>query len=159
MSALASKDSTNLDPARFPSLEWFQNLAVLMNTNRSRQEQLGYMDCVARFTVNQAGGTTFSAQVTFEEFETLDVAEGTDANSGEADFELVGDFKDWKEMIENIAKGKGTPDLEHSLNRLSHMGTPFKLVQDDPLRKDLYFRFNQSLQEFINASAQFKTTF
>jgi hypothetical protein len=30
---------------------------------------------------------------------------------------------------------------------------------EDPLRKDLFFRYNQSLQEFINASAAFRTIF
>jgi hypothetical protein len=62
-------------------------------------------------------------------------------------------------MIESIAAGRGRPDLEHTLNRLSHAGTPFFLRSDDVLRGDLYFRFNQSLQEFVNASAQFETRF
>jgi hypothetical protein len=62
-------------------------------------------------------------------------------------------------MIESIAAGKGRPALEYTLNRMSHAGTPVRLRSDDPLRKDMYFRFNQSLQEFVNASAGFRTTF
>lgn len=159
MSKLAANDSSDLSAAEFPSLEWFQNLAVLMNSNRSRQEQLGYVDCTARFTISRQGKSPFSVQITFEEFEAIDVAKGTKSNARQADFELIGDFGGWKEMIENIAQGEGAPDLEHSLNRLSHMGTPLLLVQEDPIRKDMYFRFNQSLQEFFNASAKFDTTF
>jgi hypothetical protein len=34
-----------------------------------------------------------------------------------------------------------------------------RLVADDPLQADLYFRYNQSLQEFVNASAAFPTRF
>jgi hypothetical protein len=62
-------------------------------------------------------------------------------------------------MIESIAAGGGRPDLEHTLNRLSHTGTPIFVRSDDVLRRDLYFRFNQSLQEFVNASAQLATRF
>ncbi len=39
------------------------------------------------------------------------------------------------------------------------MGTPLTLVAADPLKSDLYYRYNQSLQEFVNASAAFDTEF
>lgn len=65
----------------------------------------------------------------------------------------------WRAMIESIAAGNGRPALDQTLNRLSHMGTPIRLRSDDQLRKDMYFRFNQSLQEFVNASAGFRTSF
>jgi len=156
MTALA-KPSEEILPAKFPSQEWFQNLAALMNANRARAEQLGYVDCVARFTVTRDGQSLFSAQITFEEFDVTDVTRGTTKNAGKADFELVGDLAAWKEMIDNIRMGNGRPDLEHTLNRLSHMGTPFSLQQDDPMRRDMYFRYNQSLQEFFNLSSKFET--
>ncbi|MDH5738446.1 MAG: hypothetical protein OEZ23_09040 [Gammaproteobacteria bacterium] len=146
-------------PAKFPSLEWFQNLADLMNGNRARAEQLGYVDCIARFTVTRDGKPLFCAQITFDEFEVLAVTRGTARNADKADFELKGELADWAEMIDNIRDGGGKPDLEHTLNRLSHIGTPFLLVQDDPMRRDMYFRYNQSLQEFFNASAQFETLY
>ena len=148
--------SIELPAARFPSVGWFQNLAELMNANRARQEQLGYVDCVAGFRVDDAN---FEVHITFDEFEVTDVSEATSQDADRADFVLVASLATWREMIENIARGNGQPDLEHTLNRLSHMGTPISVVQDDQLRKDMYFRFNQSFQEFFNASAQFDTTF
>ena len=42
--------------AEFPSVEWFQELANLMNANRARQEHLGYVDCVAVFSVTNGAG-------------------------------------------------------------------------------------------------------
>ncbi len=52
------------------------------------------------------------------------------------------------------------PDLaEDSLDGLSHMGIPFKLAAEDPVRATACFRFNQSQQEFMDASAQFTTLF
>lgn len=143
----------------FPAEAWFQRLADLMNANRARQEQLGYVDCVAGFRVlgeGEAPVRTF--EVTFEEFEATDVREADPAGP-RADFTLEATLATWREMIENIAAGRGRPDLTHTLNYLSHCGTPLRLAADDPLKADLYFRYNQSLQEFVNASATFHTVF
>ena len=154
-------DTVAVDAVNFPSQAWFERLARLMNENRARQEQLGYVDCIAQFTVLDGApdGGPLAYRVSFEEFEALGVEEVATQALGSADFALEGSLTTWREMIENIAAGEGRPDLDHSLNRLSHMGTPMRLVYDDPIRMDCYFRFNQSLQEFVNASARFKTTF
>jgi hypothetical protein len=39
------------------------------------------------------------------------------------------------------------------------MDTPLRVRSEDPLRRDLYFRYNQSLQEFVNAAGRFETSF
>ena len=152
-------ESTPVIP--FPSIEWFEQLANLMNTNRARQEQLGYVDCVAVFAVgdDSNGETPRHFQVRFEEFEAVGVNEISSDEVASADFSLVASNSIWSEMIRSIAEGDGQPDLDHSLNRLSHMGTPMKLNASDPLKADLYFRYNQSLQEFFDASAGFTTVF
>jgi hypothetical protein len=145
----------------FPSLEWFERLAQLMKADRARNEHLGFIDCVAVFTVLDGGlrGKPWSVQVTFEEFEATDVREAETADLARADFSLEATQQTWREMIESIARGRGRPDLTHTLNYLSHTGTPIRVWSDDPLRKDMFFRFNQSLQEFINASGTFRTIF
>jgi len=149
------------DAIAFPSVEWFERLAQLMKLNRARNEHLGYIDCVAVFTVLDGGlrGKPWSVQVTFEEFEATDVREATTADLARADFTLDATMATWREMIESIARGHGRPDLTHTLNYLSHTGAPIRVWSDDPLRKDMFFRFNQSLQEFINASGNFSTIF
>ncbi len=143
---------------RFPSVRWFQLLADRMNDSRARQEQLGYVDCIAGFRVIGDDGSARTFEVAFEEFSATGVREAAAAD-GRADFVLEAPFAIWREMIENIAAGHGRPDLSHTLNHLSHRGTPIRLVSDDPLRSDLYFRYNQSLQEFVNASATISSAF
>jgi hypothetical protein len=145
----------------FPSLAWFRRLADLMNANRARQEQLGYVDCVAEFTVLDGGPgrTPWSVQVKFEEFAAVDVRAVSAADTDRADFVLEASLATWREMIDSITAGGGRPDLDHTLNRLTHMGSPIALRSDDPLRRDLYFRYNQSLQEFFNACSAVRTTF
>ena len=88
----------------------------------------------------------------------ISVIAGGSATKGADSFALEATLATWREMIENIAQNDG-PDLTHTLNYLSHPGTPILLRSDDPIRRDMYFRFNQSLQEFVNASAAFTTTF
>lgn len=152
---------TNNGAVRFPSREWFERLAALMKNNRARQEHLGAIDCVAQFTVLDGGahGEPWHCQVSFEEYEVRDVRAVGEAEVERADFVLETDLDVWREMIESIALGKGRPDLEHTLNYLSLPGTPIRVWSDDPVRRDMFFRFNQSLQEFVNASAAFATSF
>lgn len=154
-------ETSTQDALAFPSLEWFERLAQIMKANRPRHEHLGYVDCVAKFTVLDGGlrGQPWSVQITFEEFEATDVREALAGDLARADFTLEATMATWREMIENIARGRGRPDLTHTLNYLSHYGTPLRVWSDDPLRKDLFFRYNQSLQEFINASGSFRTIF
>jgi hypothetical protein len=139
----------------FPSCAFFTELAQLMNANRARQEQLGYIDCVAVFTVTDGtrDGGARHFRVTFDEFEAIEVSEVDPVEAAAADFALAGTLETWRTMLESIVAGHGRPALDQTLNRLSHMGTPLRLIAADPLQADLYFRFNQSLQEFINAAA------
>jgi hypothetical protein len=145
----------------FPSSEWFERLAQLMKISRTLHEHLGYIDCVAQFSVLDGGlgGKPWSVLVTFEEFDATDVREARPGDAARADFTLEASLATWREMIEVIARGRGRPDLTHTLNYLSHPGTPIRVWSEDPLRKDLFFRYNQSLQEFINASSAFRTIF
>jgi hypothetical protein len=89
----------------------------------------------------------------------IDVQEVSEDDRVKANFILETDVWVWMEMLENIAENGGRPDLEHSLNRLSLPGVPIRLWAEDPLDRDMFFRFNGSLQEFINASAQVPTTY
>ncbi len=142
----------------FPSAAWFERLAAEMKADRARHEHLGYIDCVAGFVVDDAGGAR-RFHVTFEEFEATDVREVGADQASQADFSLIASLATWREMIESIVAGNGRPDLEHTLNRLSHLATPMRLDAADPVKADLYFRYAQSLQEFFNAAARLPTAF
>jgi hypothetical protein len=145
----------------FPSLAFFAALGERMNADRARHEHLGYVDCVVEFAVSDAygPGKPLRAQVTFEEISVIDVREAGPADAGRADFTLEADTRTWRAMIESIAAGKGRPALDQTLNHLSHFDAPFRVHAEDPLKRDMYFRFNQSLQEFVNASAESDTVF
>jgi hypothetical protein len=145
----------------FPSLPWFRRLAELMDLNRSVHEHVGEVDCTCVFTVLDASGPGEDRhfQVTFEWLSVTDVREVSDEQRLAADFIMETDLQVWTEMLENIARNDGRPDLEHSLNHLSLPGVPMRVWAADPLGRDMFFRFNGSLQEFINASAHIPTRY
>lgn len=146
----------------FPSVEWFERLAALMKEDRALHEHLGDVDCVAQFTVLDGGpgGDPWHAQVSFEEFEAVDVRQVADeSHFARADFIVETDLNVWQAMIRSIADGRGRPALDQTLNYLSLPGTPIRVWSEDPVRRDMFFRFNQSLQEFFNASHKLRTAF
>ena len=146
----------------FPSLAWFERLAALMRESSAVHEHLGDIDCVAQFTVLDGGpgGRPWHAQLTFAGVEVTDVREvRNEADFTRADFIVEGDLDTWAAMIRSIAEGGGRPALDQTLNFLSLPGTPIRVWSDDPVRRDAFFRFNQSLQEFVNASHAFPTVF
>jgi hypothetical protein len=145
----------------FPSVEWFTRLGELMEENRTVHEHVGEIDCSCVWTIFDADGdgTDRHFQTTFELYSMTEVREVTEDELIKANFILETDVWVWKEMLENIAENGGRPDLEHSLNRLSLPGVPIRLWAEDPLERDMFFRFNGSLQEFINASAQIPTSY
>jgi hypothetical protein len=145
----------------FPSVEWFVRLGGLMDENRAVHEHVGEIDCSCVWTVFDADGegTDRHFLTTFELFSLTDVSEVTEEERVKANFILETDVWVWKEMLENIAENGGRPDLEHSLNRLSLPGVPIRLWAEDPLDRDMFFRFNGNLQEFVNASVHIPTQY
>ena len=145
----------------FPSVEWFARLGELMEENRAVHQHVGEIDCSCVWTVFDADGqgTDRHFLTTFELYSMVDVREVTEEERVKANFILETDVWVWKEMLDSIAGGGGRPDLEHSLNRLSLPGVPIRLWAEDPLDRDMFFRFNGSLQEFVNASVHIPTTY
>jgi hypothetical protein len=143
----------------FPSVAWFRALADIVAADKARWEHLGTVDCVAEFAVTGTPKGTWRVQVTFEEFSIVRIDEVGPEAAARADFSLEGNLATWREMIENIRANHGRPDLTHTLNYLSLPGVPMRVVQDDPVRKDCFYRFIQSLQTFIDGSGRLDTRF
>ena len=61
-------------------------------------------------------------------------------------------------MIENIRR-HSKADLSHTLNSID-LATPEEFARsDDYYRRDLFYRYNQSLQHFFDTSAKIDTQF
>lgn len=136
----------------FPSVEWFQSIAEIINHDEAYRH-LG--TCDAEMGV-EVGDEVY--KVTFEAYECMGAEKFDRAREDELDFTLTMPPERWREMLENI-KRNGRADLDHTLNTLD-LAAPDEFARaKDYYRRDKFYRFNQSLQNFFDASAKINTTF
>ena len=136
----------------FPSVEWFDAIKDIVN-NDPNFRQLGTVDTVAGVKV---GNKIY--ELTFEAFECTGVREVSENALRDMDFWMEQSFDGWKEMLENIKK-HGHADLTHTLNTIDLSAPEGFARSHDGYRRDAFYRFNQSLQDFFNASAKIDTQF
>ena len=68
------------------------------------------------------------------------------------DATVSGSRETWDEMAANIV-ANGHADLSHTLNALSIAETPLRVTSPDPLGRDKFFRYAETLQTLFDALA------
>ena len=142
--------------AAFPSVEWFDDVRNIFNNEESfRGGGGGQCNCVAGVKV---GNEIFV--LTFEGFECAGARRASLCDLDEVDFYLDMEILEWRAMIENIRQN-GHAGLGYTLNtldldRADRLATS---VHGDQYREDLFFRYNQTLQYFFDASSRIATEF
>ena len=138
----------------FPSLEWFQALQKLVNSDEEFR-RLGNIDAVMGVKVGEKVYV-----ISFEAFQCTEVREGTEYDLIDADFFLEMTVEQWQDLVTNTRENNGA-DLSHTLNTLDLMieGGISDNATGDQLRADIFFRVNQSLQHFFDSSARLNTVF
>ena len=136
----------------FPSVEWFNAVKDLVNADPNFR-QLGTVDTVTGVKV---GNKIY--EITFEAFECTGVREVNENALRDMDFWMEQSYEAWKDMLENIKKN-GAADLSHTLNTIDLSAPEGFARSHDGYRRDAFYRFNQSLQDFFNASAKIDTQF
>jgi hypothetical protein len=136
----------------FPSVEWLEALKDTVNKDE-RFKHFGTVDAKIGLRV---GDKAF--EIVFEAFECLSVREINPSQLAECDFWLEQEPSRWREMLQNIKKN-GKADISHTLNTID-LNLPEGLARgDDGYKVDLFYRFNQSLQDFFDTSSRLETTF
>ena len=138
----------------FPSVAWFDAVRRVFNADPSyRGAGGGYCDCVAGMKI---GAEVFL--LTFKGEGCAAAAAVDEAALDDADFYLDMAPAEWQEMVANI-RANGHADLHHTLNTLD-LDREDGLATSrhgDQYREDLFFRYNQTLQYFFDASARVNT--
>lgn len=136
----------------FPSVEWFQEAANLLNRSDSFK-RLGTTDCEMGVQV----GDQFY-EIDFEAFEITKVSYIDAARAAELDFTLVQTADAWQAMLEDIKlNGRATHDF--TLNSLDLRSTEELARGKDYHRRDAFYLFNQTFQEYFDNAAKMETTF
>jgi hypothetical protein len=136
----------------FPSVEWFQAAADLLNKSDSFK-RLGTCDAEMGVRV----GEKFF-EIDFEAFEVKSIKTIDAARAEDLDFTLVQAPEAWKAMIEDIKKnGRATHD--YTLNSLDLKSDEELARGKDYHRRDAFYRFNQTFQEYFDMAAKIDTSF
>jgi len=128
-------------PIEFPSAPWFRALAAAVSEDEPRYRRLGFMEITLGLKVGDRG-----YRISFEDFGCTEVADWD--GSAPVDCVVSADSADWRELIEHIQQ-RGSADSDHTLNSLVLAGDRFELSGDEQLGIDRFYRFNASLQAFI----------
>jgi len=138
----------------FPSVEWFEAVRNSVNSDEAYR-RIGA--CYARVGVKIPDLQKYYL-LTFQGFEVVDVQEINESEAESGDFWLEVPYQRWREMIRNI-KGNGRADLHHTLTTID-LEEPEGLAHSrERDGRDRFFRINQSLQYFFDASARIETVF
>lgn len=141
----------------FPSVEWFEALGERVAADKEMFRHLGYFDADVGIKIDANGAGTRGFVVRFEDYGVRSVRPIAEPEAI-ADFTIEGSLDAWTEMVRNIVE-HGEPDLDHTLNRLTMAGVPLRVVAGDQLKTDLFYRYNQTIQEFFNEAARVPTEF
>ena len=138
--------------AKFPSVEWFKAIQNVVSED-GRLRKLGTCDAVMGVKVGDQ-----AYEITFEAFDCTGVREIPEAGLDSTDFYLDLPYEAWQEMLENI-KQNGKPDRQYTLNTIDFLAPEGFAKSDDQSRKDSFYRYGQTFQQFFNASAEIDTEF
>ncbi len=136
----------------FPSTEWFQEAADLLNASDSF-ERLGNCDAVIGVRVDDR-----CFAITFDAFAITDVAETPCDAPLDLDFTLLQTPPQWRAMLENI-KANGRAEALFTLNSLDLQHSEGIITGEDYTRRDLFYRYNQTFQDYFDVSAGMDTAF
>jgi hypothetical protein len=139
--------------ATFPSVEWFKEIQDLVNGD-DRISKLGTCDAVMGVKVEDK-----AFEITFEAFDCTGVREISEADLANTDFYLDASYEKWQEMLQNISQSGGKPDRHLTLNTIDYLAPEGFAKSDDQSRKDSFYRYGQTFQQFFNSSAEIKTEF
>lgn len=143
---------------RFPSVQWFEELRAAAGSDLERLKRLGTVDLTLVVKIDFATHSKFY-QIKFTGYRCIEVRELGDLAASAPDAVIIeGPYQTWRDMIESI-QANGHADLQHTLNTLTLYDTPLRVTAHNQLDTDLFYRYQQNLQEFFDSAAKLTTYF
>ena len=138
----------------FPSDQWFNFLAAHASEEPDVYQALGFANFrLAIEIVPDSGEPATTWGLVFDGYDVVSTGELPDPGGFAPDATISGPLSAWAEMVENIAS-HGSADAAHTLNVLSIADTPLQVTATDPLGKDRFFRYAETLQTIFDATAR-----
>ncbi|HIG39783.1 MAG: hypothetical protein ABGY96_04670 [bacterium] len=142
--------------AIFPSVEWFQEVRQVYNSDKSLHSGGGgACDTTAGFRIGES-----RYLIEFAGLTCAQVRQSSDAELEESDFIIEMPMASWTAMVRDVQEN-GKASSHQTLNSLDldlDEGIARSPV-DDQYKQDLFYRYNQNFQDFFNASSRVETRF
>ncbi len=137
----------------FPSDEWFEALVSGAERNQEELRALGFANFRLVVEVVDSGEARHFGLV-LDGYDVEYTGEFDDAgvDAFAADATITGPAEIWTDMVDNISAG-GRADARHTLNALSIAEAPLRVHSDDPMGRDKFFRYAETLQTIFDATA------
>ena len=138
--------------AAFPSDGWFGRLAAAAYDDPETFARLGFAEL--RLAVEVVGDeSTRRFGVVLDGYDVEYAGELTDELEFAPEATITGPIDAWREMVENI-DAHGGADNEHTLNRLTMAGVPLTVEAVDPMGRDKFYRYAETLQTLFDGTAR-----
>jgi len=133
------------------TVAFFDALATEMNAHPEVYEVLGDVDMDIAVVMTDPHGT-FRVRITFEGITCAGIDEIGDGDESTTSCWLEGTIGDWQAMFDDITE-HGHATGWWTINSLTLVGDKIAVHGDDPMGVDLFFRFNQTMQTFLDGAA------
>jgi hypothetical protein len=138
---------SNIDTVSF-----FDALATQMNAQPASYEVLGDVDMDLAVVVQRPGGDDFRIMLSFRGIGCEGVTELEAGDETRADCRLEGPLEAWATMFDDIVE-HGHATGRQTLNSLTLLADAIVVRGTDPMGVDKFFRFNQTVQAFVDGAA------
>jgi hypothetical protein len=131
---------------------WFEAMADDARNRPDVYRRLGFGDL--RLVVEETDDIRVRRfGLILDGYDVSSAGEVEDVESFHPDATISGPRETWNEMAANIVN-HGRADLGHTLNALSIAETPLKVSSPDPLGRDKFFRYAETLQTLFDSLAK-----
>ncbi len=137
----------------FPSGKWFDALAEDVSHHPEDYERLGFADCRLALEVIGESGKARWFGLFMDGYDIGSEGELVDLDSFGPDVVLSGPKAVWDEMVDNIVVHGGA-DRSHTLNALSIAGFPLQTRSEDPMGRDKFYRYAETLQTLFDSAGR-----
>ncbi|HVA80231.1 MAG TPA: hypothetical protein VNF29_04845 [Candidatus Binataceae bacterium] len=139
--------------ALFPSKEFFEELRAHANANPDLFRRLGTVDLTLVVKIDYDDSST-CFEIAFSAYRCTGIRHlASVADAAKGAIVVSGPYSGWREMIDNIV-ANGHADLRHTLNTLTLLDTPLRIDAENQLDADLFYRYQQNLQEFFDGAGR-----
>jgi hypothetical protein len=138
--------------AAFPSDAWFEAMAADARNRPDVYQHLGFADFRLVVEVRDEVAARQYGLV-LDGYDVLYAGELDDLEAFGPDAIVAGAPSTWRDMMDNIVRNGGA-DGAHTLNALSIAEDPLRVRSDDPLGRDKFFRYAETLQTLFDSLAR-----